>query len=109
MTYIVRVIGYNSYWTGDTEPGKCWSTNIEVSQRFETKEEAEVIVNSGMNMESVEYDFATSDIQQNPPDWDAIDEKLSGIEKKKSQEIVEINDFETVSDDIYDVGVEIVE
>lgn len=111
MSYIVRVIGYDSYWTGNTEPGKCWSTNILESQLFNTKEDAEVIVSSGMNMEAIEYDFASSNTQQAPPDWDAIDEKLSGVEeiKKKKQEIIEVSDFETISTDVHDVNVEIVE
>ncbi len=111
MSYIVRVVGYNAYWTGDTEPGKCWSTNVQESQVFETKEEAEVIVNSGMNMEVVEYDFAISDLQQDIPDWDAIDKKAAEIEesKKGDQEFIQLNDFETISNQVHDVDVEVVE
>jgi hypothetical protein len=111
MSYIVRVVGYNAYWTGDTEPGKCWSTSILESQVFETEEEAEVIVNSGTNMEVVEYDFATSDLQKDIPDWDAIDEKVAEIEASKQgdQEFIQLNDFETVSEEVHDVNVEVLD
>jgi hypothetical protein len=107
MSYIIRVIGYDSYWTANTEPGKCWSNNIDESQRFETKEEAEVIVNNGMNMQVVEYDFAVSDIQNAPPDWDAIDQKFAEAEERKNQEVTTLDDFETITDDIHDVDVEV--
>ena len=106
MAYIVRVVGYNSYWTGNTELGKLWSTDILESLVFDTKEEATSIINDGINMEVVEYDFATSDIQQNPPDWDAIDaeeKRLKNIEKLES------DDFETISDYVYDVDVSILD
>ena len=35
MSYIVRVVGYNAYWTGDTEPGKLWSNNLEEARQFD--------------------------------------------------------------------------
>ena len=111
MSYIVRVVGYNAYWTGSTEPGMCWSTNIEESQRFETKEEAEVIVNSGNNMESIDYNFAISDRHRDIVDWDAIDEKADELQNKKEskQEIIQLDDFETVSNQIHDVDVEVLD
>jgi len=106
MAYLVRVVGYNTYWTGNIESGKLWSTDISESLIFDTEEEATPIVNNGINMEVVEYDFAKLDIQQNPPDWDAIDaeeKRLKNIEKLES------DDFETISDYVYGVDVSILD
>lgn len=84
MSYIVRVIGYNAFWTGSTKPGKCWSENITDSKIFNTKEEAEEIVNTGWNMETIEYDFAERNPQTPPPDWDAIDRAAKKLKRKNS-------------------------
>lgn len=112
MSYIVRVVGYNAYWTGDTEPGKCWSTNITDSQLFDTKEEAQVIVDSGNNMEVVEYDFATSDLHADPFDWDELDRRAEELKAMQTEEeIYELSndDFETTSNQIHDVSVEVLD
>jgi len=113
MSYIVRVVGYNAYWTGDTEPGKCWSTNITDSQLFDTTEEAQVIVDSGNNMEVVKYDVASSDVQKDLFDWDAIDKAAKEIEERKlKQEFVDLSPSEFVQDfdeSIDQVDVEVIE
>jgi hypothetical protein len=112
MSYIVRVVGYNAYWTGDTEPGKCWSTNITDSQLFDTTEEAQVIVDSGNNMEVVEYDVASSDVQKDLFDWDELDRRAEELRAANTkEEIYELssNDFETTSNQIHDVSVEVLD
>jgi len=112
MSYIVRVTGYNAYWTGDTEPGKCWSTNITDSLIFDTTEEAQVIVDSGQNMEIVEYDFALSDNQKNIFDWEELDRREAELKEKQSkQEIIELSndDFESSDDQIHEVNVEVLD
>lgn len=109
MSYIVRVVGYNAYWTGSTDPGKCWSTTITDSRIFDVKEEAQVIVNSGTNMEVVEYDFAFSDRQQDIVDWDAVDEKSAEIQANKNQNMIPLSDFETVSEEVQQVDVEVLD
>ena len=58
-------------------------------------------------MKVVEYDFALSDTPNPPPDWDAIDKELNNLNAKK-EEIVELDDFETISNHIHDVNVEVV-
>jgi len=112
MTYIVRVIGYNAYWTGNTESGKCWSNDIIDSLIFDTMEEAQVIVDSGQNMEIVEYDFATSDNQKDLFNWEELDRREAELKEKQSkQEIIELsnNDFESSDDQIHDVSVEVLD
>lgn len=112
MSYIVRVVGYNAYWTGDMEPGQCWSTNITDSQLFDTKEEAQVIVDSGNNMEVVEYDFAASDYQKDIFDWDELDRRAEELRMSNTkEEIYELSndDFETTSNQIHDVSVEVLD
>jgi len=110
MSYIVRVVGYNAYWTGNTEPGKLWSNSIQESKLFDTKKEAEVIVNSGNNMESVDYDFASLDIQRDVFNWDEVDKKAKEYEPNK-QEVVTIppQEFEASSDEIHQVDVEVLD
>lgn len=112
MSYIVRVVGYNAYWTGDTEPGKCWSTNITDSQLFDTTEEAQVIVDSGNNMEVVKYDVASSDVQKDLFDWDELDRRAEELRAANTkEEIYELssNDFETTSNQVHDVSVEVLD
>lgn len=115
MSYIVRVVGYNAYWTGDTEPGKLWSNNLEEARQFDNKEDPQKIVDSGNNMEVVEYSSALPDVVElkSIPDWDAIDKAAKEIEEKKvKQEFVDLNgnDFRTVTNDaIEKVDVEVIE
>lgn len=96
MTYIVRVVGYDSYWTGNTEPGKLWSNNIAESQIFDTEEEAKVVSNSGNNMDAVEYDFAVVDIQQAPPYCGDTNEKFIEETEIEKVKVIDIDnkDFE---------------
>jgi hypothetical protein len=112
MSYIVRVIGYNAYWTGNMEPEKCWSTTITDSQIFDTKEEAQVIVDNGNNMEVVEYDFAVSNLHADPFDWDELDRRAEEFKAMQTkEEIYELtnDDFETTSDEIHNVSVEVLD
>ena len=113
MSYIVRVIGYNAYWTGDTEPGKLWSTNIEESHQFDNVEDAQQIVDSGQNMEVAEYSSALPNVVElkSIPDWDAIDKAEKELKKKK-QEIVDLSteEFtENIDESIEKVDVEVIE
>lgn len=115
MTYIVRVIGYNAYWTGDTEPGKLWSTNIEESQRFDSTEEAQKIADSGQNMEVAEYSSALPKVVElkSIPDWDAVDEAEKQLKKmSEQQEIVNLNteEFtENIDESIEEVDIEVIQ
>lgn len=131
MSYIVRVVGYNAYWTGDTEPGKLWSTNLEDSKIFEDKEEAQKIVDSGNNMEVIDYSSALPMVVElkSIPDWDAIDEaerqlknnleekgqtlgvKVTQKPEQQYEDFVNLSsdDFETVSDEIHEVNVEVID
>jgi hypothetical protein len=115
MTYIVRVVGYNGYWTGNTEPGKLWSTNIEEAQQFDNKEDPQKIVDSGSNMEVVEYSSALPNVVElkSIPDWDAIDKAAKEIEERKAkQEFVDLSPSEFVEDhneSIEEVDVEVIE
>ena len=106
MSYIVRVVGYNAYCTGDTSPGKYWSTSIQEAKRFEDKSEAQIIVDSGNNMEVVDYNFATNDYHQDLVDWDEIDRKLEEI---KNTENISVDNFETISDEVEEVDVEVLD
>lgn len=112
MSYIVRVIGYNAYWTGDTEPGKLWSTNIEESQQFDNVEDAQQIVDSGQNMEAVEYSSALPNIVElkSIPDWDAIDKAEKELKKKQSIVDLSTEEFtENIDESIEKVDVEVIE
>ena len=103
MSYIVKVKGYSSFWTGNTEPGMLWSENIDAALVFDNEEEASVIVNSGVNMECVEQNNAVNESDNPVPNWDKIETgviearkrmKPKGfkkeIEKKKDDSIEEI-------------------
>jgi hypothetical protein len=111
MSYIVRVVGYNAYWTGDTEPGKLWSTNIEEAQQFDNKEDPQKIVDSGNNMEVAEYSSALPDVVElrSIPDWDAVDKKVAEIEERKKQTSIPLSDFETISEEVKEVDVEVLD
>ena len=56
MSYVVRVIGYDAYWTGEGEVS--WTNIFEEAKVFETLEEAQAVVDSGRNMEAVDYSTA---------------------------------------------------
>lgn len=84
MSYIVRVVGYSAYWTGDTKPGKCWSESINDAKLFDSKDDAEEIVATGWNMEAVEYDYALANPQTPPPNWDAIDLAAKKLKRKNA-------------------------
>lgn len=131
MSYIVRVVGYNAYWTGDTEPGKLWSTNLEDSHQFDDKEEAQKIVDAGQNMEVIDYTSALPMVVElkSIPDWDAIDEahkklnekleeqnktlgtKITEKPEQSNQDFISLSpeDFDIVSDYIEEVDVEVLD
>ena len=73
MSYIVKVKGYTSFWTGNTEPGMLWSENIDEALIFDTEEKALEVVNSGINMECVEQDNAFNEDDIPVPNWDRIE------------------------------------
>lgn len=73
MSYIVKVKGYSSYWTGNTEPGMLWSENINDALIFDNEEEATAVVNSGINMECVHQDNAINENDIPVPNWDKIE------------------------------------
>lgn len=75
MSYVVKVVGYNCYWTGDTTPGKLWNNNLSEAQVFEKELDAINIVYTGRNMEVVEYKSASSLIEPLPPDYTKLDQE----------------------------------
>jgi hypothetical protein len=81
MSYIVKVVGYNAFWSGISEPGKVWTENIDEAKKFSSKDEGEEIVNSGMNMECIEYDENTIINDASVLPWSQI-----GIETEDSTE-----------------------
>lgn len=112
MSYIVRVIGYNAYWTGNAEPGKLWSTNIEESHQFDNVEDAQQIVDSGQNMEVAEYSSALPDVVElkSIPDWDAVDKAEKELKKKQAIVDLSTEEFtENIDESIEKVDVEVIE
>jgi len=104
MAYIIRVVGYNGYWTGSSDPGKLWSSDINEAYQFDNKEDPQKIVDAGQNMEVVEYSSAIPQIVElkASPDiqWDLIDKtekEISARKAKKSQE-----DFVDLSSEQFD-------
>jgi hypothetical protein len=85
MTYIVRVVGYNSFWTGDKTPGKLWSSDIKDAYQFSNEVDAINIMYSGRNMQVVNYRDAMEELFPQPVDWEKLDEEAKRIsEKEKS-------------------------
>lgn len=101
MSYIIRVVGYNAYWTDNTEPGKCWSFDINEAKQFDNKEEPQKIVDSGNNMEVVNYELAIPDITElkASPDltWQTVD-----AAQKAADEYKKTMDQQNVEDDLID-------
>jgi hypothetical protein len=73
MSYIVKVKGYSSFWTGNMEPGMLWSDNINEALIFDSEEEANEIANSGNNMEYVKKENAFNANDISVPDWNRIE------------------------------------
>lgn len=82
MTYIVKVVGYNAYWTGDKTPGKLWSNNLSDAYQFTKELDAINVIYTGRNMEVVEYQEATQIVQPKPPDWGKLDEESERMEEE---------------------------
>lgn len=91
MEYVVRVSGYNSFWTGDKTPGKLWSTNIEEAYKFTKELDAINVMYSGRNMEVLKYHIAKEEILPQPFDWQKLDE-----EAKTLRDLEEEQGFKTV-------------
>ena len=114
MIYVVKVVGYNCYWTGDKTPGKLWSNDLSEAKKFTKELDAINVIYTGRNMEVVEFEKAAQIIDATPPDWTRLDEesdrmeemenkrKTSGIGfgKKASNVIVEDLDPEDFSETI---------
>ena len=83
MSYIVRVVGYNAFYTNDHTPGKLWATNLQEAFQFDSLEEATKIVESGQNMEAVEYADALDSPGNAIPDWNRIDQETERLESEK--------------------------
>lgn len=82
MSYIVKVKGYSSFWTGSKEPGMLWSENIDDAMVFEDEEKAIQIVNSGINMECVSTENAIDENDIPVPNWDKIQTGVIEARKK---------------------------
>lgn len=89
MSYIVRVIGFEAYWTGNTE--SLWSNMLTEAKQFTTEEEALGVVNSGTNMEVVSYETANKSAGTFMTPLDFISSESSTTEIK-----VEDDDFEEI-------------
>lgn len=120
MTYIVRVVGYNAYWTNDTSPGKCWTFDINEAYHFDNKEDPQKIIDSGNNMEVVEYSSAIPQAVElkSSPDlqWKKVDEAQLEFNKRKAkqshEEFVDLSPEEFKEDSIEmveEVDVEVIE
>lgn len=115
MSYVVKVKGYDVYWSGISEPGKVWTESIHDCQRFDSKEEADVIANSGNNMESLEYEVALDNPGSKIPDWKKIEvgiiearkrmkPKGFGVHKNDDTRKKEkVKEFELVEDDFVEL------
>lgn len=86
MEYIVRVVGYNAFWTGDKTPGKLWSTDIEEAKKFTKELDAINVIYTGRNMEVVAYHIAKEDIQPQPPNWHQLDEEAENLRKMNEEQ-----------------------
>lgn len=82
MSYIVKVKGYASFWTGSTEPGMLWSENIDDALVFDNEEAATEVVNSGINMECVRQNKAENANDIPVPNWDRIQTGVVEARKK---------------------------
>ena len=96
MSYIVRVVGYNAFFTNDDTPGKLWSTNVGDAFKFDSLEEATKVVESGQNMEAVDYADGLDLVGIAPPDWDAIDRAEEELKKRKEESEATPADVEVV-------------
>ncbi|NDB57793.1 hypothetical protein EB001_05050 [bacterium] len=97
MSYIVRVKGYNAYWTGDKNPGKLWSDKITDAKKFNKELDAINVMYTGRNMEVVEYDTAVITPQQMVPDNVLLEKAALEIRKKTAGQ-----GFKVLSDEEYD-------
>lgn len=97
MSYIVRVTGYNAYWTGDKTPGKLWSDKITDAKKFNKELDAINVMYTGRNMEVVEYDSAVVTPQKMIPDNSLLEKAALEMKKKTSGQ-----GFKVLSEEEYD-------
>jgi hypothetical protein len=97
MSYIVRVKGYNAYWTGDKTPGKLWSDKITDAKKFNKELDAINVMYTGRNMEVVEYDTAVVTPQQMIPDNALLEKAALEMRKKTGGQ-----GFKVLSEEEYD-------
>jgi hypothetical protein len=97
MSYIVRVAGYNAYWTGDKTPGKLWSDKITDAKKFNKELDAINVMYTGRNMEVVEYDAAVVTPQKMIPDNSLLEKAALEMKKKTSGQ-----GFKVLSEEEYD-------
>lgn len=86
MIYVVKVVGYNCYWTGDKTPGKLWSNNLSDAKKFTKELDAINVIYTGRNMQVVEYEQATQIVEPIPPNWSRLDEesdRMNEVENKR--------------------------
>jgi hypothetical protein len=97
MSYIVRVKGYNAYWTGDKTPGKLWSDTMTDAKKFNKELDAINVMYTGRNMEVVEYDTAVITPQKMAPELGLLEKAAFEIKKKTGGQ-----GFKVLSDEEYD-------
>jgi hypothetical protein len=97
MSYIVRVKGYNSYWTGDKTPGKLWSERLTDAKKFNKELDAINVIYTGRNMEVVEYDTAVITPQKMTPELGLLEKAAQEMAKKTSG-----RGFKVLTDEEYD-------
>lgn len=97
MSYIVRVTGYNAYWTGDKTPGKLWSDKITDAKKFDKELDAINVMYTGRNMEVVEYDAAVITPQKMVPNNALLEKAALEMKRKTSGQ-----GFKVLSEEEYD-------
>lgn len=97
MSYIVRVKGYNAYWTGDKTPGKLWSDRMTDAKKFNKEIDAINVMYMGRNMEVMKYDTAVITPQKMVPDLNLLERAAQEIAKKTSGQ-----GFKVLTDEEYD-------
>lgn len=97
MAYIVRVVGYNAYWTGDKTPGKLWSDKITDAKKFNKELDAINVVYTGRNMEVVEYDTAVVTPQKMVPDTALLEKAALKMKRETAGQ-----GFKVLSEEEYD-------
>lgn len=96
MTYIVRVVGYNAFWTGDETPGKLWSSDIKDAYQFSNEVDAINVVYTGRNMQVVSHRDAMEEFFPEPVNWNKLDEEAERIREKEESDGFKTIDSEAI-------------